>query len=82
MLSNDPKEKNNVVFWHEVLNNSISRHDSNNFQALTVSQLIDVLNAIQDKLCALDYCQLYQTRYIFDALNVFKTDHKSKYSVL
>ena len=41
LLSKDLKEKNDVVIWHDVLNNSISRHDSNNYQALTVSQLID-----------------------------------------
>ena len=43
--------------WHDVLNNSIFRHVSNNFQALTVSQLIDELKAIQEKLCALVFCQ-------------------------
>ena len=68
-------KKNDVVFWHDVLNNSISRHDSNNFQALSVSQLIDELNAIQDKLCALVCCQRYRTPYIFDALNELETDH-------
>ena len=75
LLSKDLKEKNEVVIWHDVLNNSISRHDSNNYQALTVLQLIDELKAIQDKLCALVYCQRYRTPYIFDALNELKTDH-------
>ena len=75
LLSKDLEEKNNVVIWHDVLNNSISRHDRNNFQELTVSQLIDELKTIQDKLWALVYCQRYRTPYIFDALNELKTDH-------
>ena len=75
LLPADVKEKKNIVIWHNVLNNSISRHDSNNFQALTVPQLIDELKAIQDKLCALVYCQRYRTPYVFEALNILKTDH-------
>ena len=75
LLAKDLKEKTDIVIWHDVLNNSISRHDSNNFQALTVPQLIDVLKGFQDKLSALVYCQRFRTPYIFDALNVLKTDH-------
>ena len=75
MLPTYLKEKKNIVIWHDVLNNSISRHDSKYFQALTVPKLIDELKAIQDKLCALVYCQRYRTPYIFDDLNVLKTDH-------
>ena len=40
-----------------------------------MSQLIDELKAIQDKLCALVYCQRYRTPYIFDTWNILKTDH-------
>ena len=75
LLSKDLKEKKNIVIWHDVLNNSISHHDSNNFQALNVSQMIDELKAIQDKLCALVYFQRYRTPYIFDALNEMETDY-------
>ena len=32
LFSKDLKEKNNIVIWHDVLNNSISRHESKNFQ--------------------------------------------------
>ena len=44
LLWKDLKDKNNIVIWHDVLNNSISRHDSNNFCALSVSELIGILN--------------------------------------
>ena len=75
MLSKDLKEKSNIVIWHDVLNNSISRHESNNFQALTVPELIDVLKGIRDKLSALVYCQRQRTPNIFEDLNVLKTYH-------
>ena len=75
LLSKDLKEKNNIVIWHDVLNNSISRHESNNFQALTASQLIDELKGLQNKLSALVYCQRHRTPNIFEDLNVLKTDH-------
>ena len=74
LLAKDLKEKKDIVIWHDVLNNSISRHDSNNFQALTVPQLIDELKGLQNKISALVYCQRFRTPYIFDALHVLKTD--------
>ena len=74
LLAKYLKEKKDIVIWHDVMNNSISRLNSNNFQALTVPQLIDVLKGLQNKVSALVYCQRFRTRYIFDALNVLKTD--------
>ena len=74
LLSKDLKEKNNVVTWHDVINNSISRHDSNNFNALSVPDLIEVLEGLQDRLSSLVYCHRFRTPYIFDALNVLETD--------
>ena len=78
LLSKDLKDKNNVVIWHDVINNSISRHDSNNFNALSVPDLIDVLKSLQDKISSLVYCHRFRTPYIFDALNVLETDHNIK----
>ena len=78
LLSKDLKDKNNVVIWHDVINNSISRHDSNNFNALSVPDLIDVLISLQDKLSSLVSCHRFRTPYIFDALNVLETDYNIK----
>ena len=75
MLSKDLKEKNNIIIWHDVLNNSISRHESNNFHALTVPELIDVFKDLHNKLSALVYCQRHRTPNIFEDFNVLKTDH-------
>ena len=78
LLSKDLKDKNNIVIWHDVINNSISRHDSNNFNALSVHDLIEVLKSLQDKLSSLVYCHRFRTPYIFDALNVLETDYNIK----
>ena len=45
LLSKDLKDKNNIVISHDVINNSISRQDSNNFNALSVHDLIEVWKA-------------------------------------
>ena len=78
LLSKDLKDKKDIVIWHDVLNNSISKHDSNNFRALSVLDLIETLKNLQDKLCALVYCQRNRTPYIFEELKVLQTDHYIK----
>ena len=75
LLSKDLKDKKDIVIWHDVLNNSISKHDSNNFRALSVLDLIITLKNLQDKLCALVYCQRNRTPYIFEELKVLQADH-------
>ena len=75
LLSKDLKDKKDIVIWHDVLNNSISKHDSNNFRALSVLDLIITLKNLQDKLCALVYCQRNRTPYIFEELKVLRADH-------
>ena len=56
------------------MNNSISRHDSNNFRSLSVPELIEVSKGLQDKLCALVYCHRNRTPDIFEQLKVSETD--------
>ena len=78
LLSKDLKDKKDIIIWHDVLNNSISKHDSNNFRALSVLDLIETVKNLQDKLCALVYCQRNRTPYIFEELKVLQTDHNIK----
>ena len=35
LLWKDLSEKTDIVIWHDVLNNSLSKHESNNFRPLT-----------------------------------------------
>ena len=74
LLSKDLKDKTNIVIWHDVLNNSISRHYSNNFCALSVSELIGILKNFQKKLSALVYSHRFRTPEIFESLKTLETD--------
>ena len=58
--------KKEFAFWHDVLDNSIFRHDKSNLKALTVSQSIEVLKgleALKDKHNALVYCVIKKSKY-------------------
>ena len=70
LLSKDLKDKKDIVICYDVLNNSISKHDSKNCRSLTVLDLVETLKNLQDKLCALVYCQRNRTSYIFEELKV------------
>ena len=48
-----------------MLYNSISKHESNNFRPLTVSQLLDILNTFENELKALVYCHRFRTPNIY-----------------
>ena len=73
LLSKDLKDKNNIVIWHDVINN-ISRHHSYNFCELSVSELIEILKSIQKKLSALVYCHRFRTPEIFESLRTLEID--------
>ena len=62
------KEKTDIIIWHDVLNNSISKHESNNYRALTVLQLIECLKSIENKLRALVYCHRFRTPNVYQNL--------------
>ena len=61
----DFAEKSEIVIWHDVLNNSLSKHKSNNFRALSVSELLEILKSLDNKLRALMYCHRIRTPDIF-----------------
>ena len=50
LLSKDLAEKTDIIIWHDVLNNSISKHESNNYRALTFPQLLDILKSFDSGL--------------------------------
>ena len=56
----------------------LSKHESNKFRDLSVLDLIETLKSLQDKLCALVYCQRNRTPYIFEELKVLQIDHDFK----
>ena len=68
LLRQDFAEKTEIVIWHDVLNNSLSKHKSNNFRALSVSELLEILKSLENKLRALVYCHRIRTPEISDVL--------------
>ena len=43
LIEKDFKDEKDLIIWHDVINNSICRHKSNSYRALSVSDLVDVL---------------------------------------
>ena len=60
--------KTEIIFWHDVLNNSLSKHESNNFQALSVSELPEIFKCLENKLRPLVYCHRIRTPDISDLI--------------
>ena len=68
-LSHFFRDKKRLVIWHDVVNNSLSRHRSNNNKPLSPSQLIEVLEKYQERIEALVYCPREGTPDIYNQLN-------------
>ena len=62
------REKKRLFIWHDVVNNSLSRHRSNNNKLLTPSQLIAVLEEYQERIEAIVYCPREGTPDIYEQL--------------
>ena len=68
LIEKDFKDEKDLIIWHDVINNSICRHKSNSYRALSVSDLVDVLKSYQNRIRALVYCQRDRTPDIFTKL--------------
>ena len=70
LLSNSAKcmiEKNFII-WHDVINNSLSKHRSNNDNPLTPESLIKLLEEYKNKISAIIYVHLQNTPNIYGRL--------------
>ena len=65
MIEKDLKDEKELNIWHDVINNSICKHKSNFYRALSVIDLVNVLKSYQNRIRALVYCQRNQTPDIF-----------------
>ena len=61
-------DEKRLVIGHDVVNNSLSRHRSNNNKPLTSSQFIAVLQKYQERIEAIVYCPREGTSDIYDHL--------------
>ena len=55
LLEDDLAGEENLVIWHDVINNSISAHDSNRYRKLDVEELIPILEKHASRIQALVY---------------------------
>ena len=67
-LSHFFHDKKRLVIWHDVVNNSLSRHRSNNNKPLTPSQLFEVHEKYQERIEAIVYCPREGTPDIYNQL--------------
>ena len=68
LLDVEMKDKNNVTILHDVINNSISRHKSDEFRSLPVPELLATLNQLENRLRALVYYQRDRTSNIVEEM--------------
>lgn len=59
---------NDIVIWHDVINNSLSKHKNNNKNPLTIDQLVPILREYRHRIRAIVYCQRENTPYVFSEL--------------
>ena len=76
LLDVELKDKNNVVIWHDVISNSISKDKSNGFRSLSVPELMAIPNQLENKFRLLVYCQRNRT------LNFSQELEKQSFTVL
>ena len=46
-----------VIIWHDIINNSISKHRSNNYRAISVEKLLQILRDFKHRIEAVVYCR-------------------------
>ena len=49
--------KQNIVIWHDVISNSLSKHQSNNYTSLSPEELIQLLFEFRNRIRAIVYVQ-------------------------
>lgn len=57
LLSHGLSKVDKIVLWHDVLNNSISRHSSNRYTALSLHELKIILCRYKERIAGLVVCQ-------------------------
>ena len=70
LLSNSPKCMIEKIFiiWHHVINNSLSKHRSNNDNPLIPESLIEILKEYKNKISAIIYVHRQNTPNIYGRL--------------
>ena len=68
LLEDDLAGEENLIIWHDVINNSISAHESNRYRKLEVEELVPILEKYASRIQALVYCHRKRTSNIYQDL--------------
>ena len=60
--------RNDLVIWHDAINNSISRRPNNKNRKLSSEQFVNLLLMYRTKICAIVYCRRNGTEFIEESL--------------
>ena len=77
-----PKQKNDIVLWHDVINNTITSHKSNDNCPLALEELLKFLKKHCRRFSAIIYCRRLGTPNIFEelkTLNITIIDAKKRF---
>ena len=66
-LKSEELRNTRIILWHDLINNTITPHKSNNYQPQSVNQLVASLRSLP-KLCGIVYCQRTGSPNIFENL--------------
>ena len=67
-LDGELAHRNDIIIWHDLINNSISKHISNDDTAPTEFELRNILRYYKSNIAAIVYCQGVETPNIYDLL--------------
>ena len=62
------RHRADIVIWHDLINNTLSSHRSNNYYACSVQQLLHILARHRHRIAAIVYIQREKTPYVFRQL--------------
>ena len=66
-LTSAPKKHQNLVLWHDLLNNTVTSHPKKKNKPQKVKELIETLRSIPNLFCVVT-CQRESAPYLFDDL--------------
>ena len=72
LLERQPLASKQIIIWHDVLNNSISSHSTNNYMPCPLDELLLYLQSKRRQINGIVYCRRTGTPDIFEDLR--KTD--------
>ena len=68
LLEDSPLKEKKVVVWHDVVNNTISSHRTNNYRPAGVEELTNYLKTKKQQILAIVYCRREGTPDLFSQL--------------